>query len=98
MLLHDFSGIAGLHVTVPNGFRIHDYNWTVLALVKTQRLVDADFGSEAGGFGQLLKLSEDLALSVRRAGGARCIGWANVMANKDMMFKLGQAVFLLGAA
>jgi hypothetical protein len=64
MLLYDFGGIAGLNVSVPDGFGIDDDNRAVLALIKAQRLVDADFGSEAGGFRQLLQLSEDFALSV----------------------------------
>jgi hypothetical protein len=96
MLFNDLRRIARLHVAVPDGFGIYNNDWAVLALIETERLVDAHFRAEARSLRQLLQLGEDFAFSVGRAGGAGRVGGTDIVANKDMMFKFGQAVFLLG--
>jgi hypothetical protein len=45
----------------------------------------------------LLQLGVKLALPIRGAGWAGRIGGTGVVANKNMAFKRGQAVFLLKA-
>jgi hypothetical protein len=41
MLFHNLFGVCWLDVSVPDGFRIDDYRWAVLALVEATCLVDA---------------------------------------------------------
>ena len=96
MLLHNLRGIGRLHVAVPYGFGINNHSRPMFALVKAEGLIDADRGCEAGSFGELLQLREELALAIGGAGWAWGIGGALVMANENMAFKRGQAVFLLG--
>jgi hypothetical protein len=98
MLLHNLRGIRGLHMAVPDGLGINHHRRPVLALVKAKRFVDAHFGAQAGGFRQLLQLSVKIAFSIGSAGRAWRIGGAGVMADKNMMFEYGQAVFLLSTA
>jgi hypothetical protein len=61
----------------------------MLALVETERLVDAHVG-ETCGLGGLLKLSEYFALSIDGAGGAGSALGANVMTDEDVMVVKGQ--------
>jgi hypothetical protein len=64
VLLDNLRRVSRLHVAVPDGFWINDNGGAVLALVKASRLVDPDLGAEASGFGELLQLGEELALSI----------------------------------
>jgi hypothetical protein len=95
VLLHNLRGIGWLNVAIPDGFGINHHCRPVFALIQTKRLIDADCGCETGGLGQLLQLGEEFTLSIAGAGWAWGIGGALVMADKDMAFKRGQAVFLL---
>jgi hypothetical protein len=98
MLLNDLRSVAGLHVSIPDGFRIDNNHRSMLALIKAKRFVDTHFGCETGGFRQLLQLGKQFALAVRSTGRARSVGGANVVTDEDMMFKSGQAMFLLRMA
>ena len=84
-------------MAIPDGIGINHYGWAVFALIQTSGFVDADFGAKSGGFGELLQLGEELALSVGGAGWAGSIGGSGVVTDKNVAFKCGQAVFLLGA-
>jgi hypothetical protein len=97
VLFHDGRGVRGLQVAVPDGIGVNDDRRPMFALVEAAGFVDADFDAEAGGFGELLQLCEELAFSVGSAGRAGRIGGTGVLADKDVTFKCGQAVFLLGA-
>ncbi len=90
MLADDFGCIFRFDVAVPDSFWVNDDCGSMLALVKTARLVDAHAGAEACGLGQLLQLRVELALAVGGAGGTgRALG-THIGADKDMMFKCGQ--------
>jgi hypothetical protein len=90
VLLHDGFSVFGLHVAVPNGLRVDHNRGTVLALVETQRFVDAYGGSEAGLFGQLRKAGVQIAFAIGRTGRAWGSGGADVMTDEDVTFKGGQ--------
>jgi hypothetical protein len=96
VLLHDLRGIRCLHMPIPYGFRVNHHRGPVLALVKAHRFIDAHRRAQSGGFRQLLQLSVKFAFSIGGAGRTGSIGGTGVVANKDMAFKRGQAVFLLG--
>jgi hypothetical protein len=98
VLLNDLRGVSGLHMTVPDGFGIDHNRRPVFALVQAKGLVDANGGAESGSFGQLLQLGAEIAFAIRGAGWAGRIGGTSVVADKNVMLKRGQAVFLLGAA
>jgi hypothetical protein len=98
MLLHDLRGISGLHMAVPDGVGVNHHRRPVFALVQTEGLVDAHGGAETGRFRKLLQLGMEFAFSVGSAGRAGRIGGTDVVADKNMTFKRGQAVFLLGVA
>jgi hypothetical protein len=55
VLLNDLFGVAGLGEAVPDGFRVHDEDGAVLALVEAAGFVDADAVLEAGGFDGILE-------------------------------------------
>jgi hypothetical protein len=95
VLIHDLRGVTGLHMAVPDGVGIDHNRWPMFALVQAKGFVDAYGGAESGGFGQLLQLGEELTFAVRGAGRARRIGRTSVVADKNVMLKRGQAVFLL---
>jgi hypothetical protein len=67
----------------------------MFALVQAQRLIDAHFPRQAGIFAQLAEPRVQLALSIRGARRSRCIGGADVVADKNVAFKCGQAETLL---
>jgi len=91
----DLGGVFRLHAAVPDGLRVNNDRWSVLALVEAERLVDAHRGAEAGGLGLLLQGGEERADAIGGAGWPRSAGGAYVMTDKDVMFKRGQAIFLL---
>ena len=95
VLLHDLGSIRGLHMAVPHSLRINHYGRPVFALVQAHGFIDAHRRAQPGGFRQLLQLGMEFAFSVGCAGRSRSIGGAGVVANKDVAFKRGQAVFLL---
>jgi hypothetical protein len=94
MLLHNFRGVWGLHMAVPDGLRVNHNDRAVFALVQAERFVDAHRCAETGGFRELLQLRVQLALSIRGAGWPRRIGGTDIVADKYVAFKRGQAVFL----
>jgi hypothetical protein len=67
----------------------------VLALVKAAGFVDAHFACKSGSLGELLQLGVEIAFSIGGAGRPWCIFGTSVVADKDVVFKRGQAVFLL---
>lgn len=95
MLLHDLRGIFGLHIAVPDRIGVDHDGRTVLALVETERLIDADAGRQIGSFDLLLQLREQFALPVAGTGWARCAFGAGVVADENVVFKKGQKVDLL---
>ena len=96
VLLHNLRGVAGLHVAVPDGFGIDHYRGAMFALIQAERFVDANGSAESGSLGQLLQLGVEIAFAIGGAGWARRIGGTGIMADKDVAFERGQAVFLLG--
>jgi len=95
MLLHDLDCIRRLHMAIPHSLRVNHYGRPVFALVQAHGFIDAHRCAQTGGFRQLLQLRMELTFSVSRAGRPGSIGGAGVVANKDVTFKRGQAVFLL---
>ncbi len=92
----NLRGVAELDVAVPDGLRVNHHCGAVLALVQTAGFVDAHLTAQPGGFGELLQLGVQFAFSVGGAGWAGRVGGAGVVADKDVAFKCGQALSLLG--
>ena len=90
MLLHNFRGIFGLHVSIPNSLGINDDGGPVLALVQAARFVDADASGEAGSLGLLLKSGVNGAVAVGSAGRTWCAGRTGIGTDKDVTFKSRQ--------
>jgi hypothetical protein len=67
----------------------------MLALVKAAGFIDAYPPGKSGRFRQLLQPGVQFAFSIARARGARRIGGARVVADKNVVFKGGQSVVLL---
>jgi hypothetical protein len=67
----------------------------VFALVQAHGFINAHYRAQPGGLRQLLQLRMEFAFSICRAGRPGSIGRAGIVANKDVAFKRGQAVFLL---
>ena len=97
VLIHNLRRILNSYMPVPHRLRIHHHRWPMFALVQAKGFVDANGGAQSGGFSQLLQLGVEIAFAVRGAGRARRIGGSSVVADKNVMLKRGQAVFLLGA-
>jgi hypothetical protein len=95
VLLHDLRGVRRLHMAVPHGLRVNHHRGPVFALVQAHGLIDTHGCAQAGRLRQLLQLGVEFAFSVGGAGRPWSIGGAGVVANKDVAFKRGQAVFLL---
>ncbi len=95
MLLHNLGCVGGLNVAVPDGFGVDHNGGSVFALVKTAGFVDAHLGAQSCGFGQLLDLRMEFALSIAGARRARGIGGTDICADKNMAFEYRQAKFLL---
>jgi hypothetical protein len=74
-------------MAVPDSFRVDHDCRAVLALVQAPGLVDADPAAEAGGFGKLLQLRNQVALAIRCAGWAGSAFRTDVLADKYMAFK-----------
>lgn len=49
VLLHDLRSVGRLHVAVPDCLRVDHDDRTVLALIETERLVDAHRGAQSCG-------------------------------------------------
>lgn len=98
MLGDDLRCVLRLHVTIPDGLGIDDDRGAVLALIEAAGFVDAHLTGESGGFCVLLQLGVQLAGSVNGAGGSWRAGGAVIEADKDVMFKRGQAGILRRAA
>jgi hypothetical protein len=95
VLPHNFRGVRRLDVSVPHGLRVNHDGGAVLTLVQAEGFVDAHRGAKSSGLRELLQLRVEFAFAIRGAGWAGRIGGAGVVADKDMTFKRGQAVFLL---
>jgi hypothetical protein len=94
VLFHNRRRIRGLHVSVPHGLGINHHRRPVLALVQAEGFVDAHRGAQTGRLRQLLQLCVEIAFSIGSARWPGRIGRAGVVADKNMAFKCGQAVFL----
>jgi hypothetical protein len=88
----DGCRICGPHIPIPNGIRINNNGRSVLTLIQATRFVDAHSTRQPGSFCKLLELGMQLTLAIAGAGRPWCALWADIMANKDMAFKDGQAV------
>jgi hypothetical protein len=88
--------ILRLHVAVPHGVWVNHHSGTVLALVKAAGLVDPHLSAESSLARELLQPRMQAAGSIGCARWPRRIHGPNVMADKDVTFKRGQAVILLG--
>jgi len=86
MLLNDGSCILGLNVPIPDRFGINNNHRTVLALIKTASLIDADLAAQSSSARELLKLGEEFTFSVRGAGGARGSIGTGVLTDKNVLF------------
>jgi hypothetical protein len=84
--------ICRSHIAVPNGIGINDNGRSVLTLIQATRFVDPHTTSQPGSLCKLLELGMQLALAIAGAGRPWCTLRADIMANKDMAFKYGQAV------
>jgi hypothetical protein len=51
VFLDDLLGIFGLDVAIPDGLRVDDDGWAMLALVEAAGLVDTNRAAEPGGLG-----------------------------------------------
>jgi hypothetical protein len=92
MLGDNGLGIFRLDIAVPDGVRINHNHRPVFALVQTSGFVDANPSREPCVFRQLLKAGMQIALAVAGTGGTRRLRGANVVTDKDMMFKSGQGI------
>jgi len=90
VLLHNFGGIFGLHVPVPDCFGIDDDGGAVLALVEASGLIDAHAASQACLLGNLLQPGVQFALSIRSTGGPGSAFRTGIMADKNMVPEWGQ--------
>jgi hypothetical protein len=84
----DLPDIFHLDAPVPDTFRVNDHGRTVLALVKTSRLVGAYLMLEPASSQFLLKSKLQLPEPGRIAAAAWVLGRALVAANKDVSFEL----------
>jgi hypothetical protein len=91
----DGIGVFRADIAVPDRVRVNDDRGTVLALIETAGLVDADAAGKAGVPAQLLQTGVQFAFSVAGAGRTRRIRRANVVADEDVAFKPGQKGILL---
>ncbi len=96
VLRHNLFRILGLHVAVPHRLGIHHHRRPVLALVQAAGLVDPHLRRPARPRAQSCcnRVCSSLFPS-RGAGRPRRIGGADVVADKNMAFKWGQAAILL---
>ena len=95
MFLHNFRGIFGLHVSVPDRLWIDDDGGPMLALVEAAGFVDPDGVSQARSLGELLQLRMQFALSIRGARRPRSAFRTGIMADKNVMLEQGQSMLLL---
>jgi hypothetical protein len=95
VLGHNLRRILWLDVPVPDRLGVNDDYRSVLALVKAAGFVDAHLAAQPSGLGQFLQLRVQLAASVCGAGGPRRTLGPHIVADKDVMFKCGQAAILL---
>lgn len=86
--VNDLVNIGRGNVAVPDGFRINDNRWAVLALVKTPGFVSADgaFDSALCEFG--LEGSMKVSVAGAIAAATRMIVRTLVGADKDVLFEL----------
>jgi hypothetical protein len=92
VFLDDLLGILRLYVAIPDGLRVDDDGWAMLALVEAAGLVDANRATEAGGLGKLLQLGVQFALSVGGARGARGAFRTGVVAYEDVVLENWQTI------
>jgi hypothetical protein len=95
VFVHNGCGIIRRDVPVPNRLRIDHHHGTVLTLIQASGLVDAYTTGQTCVFRQLLQPGVQIALSIARARAPRRVGWARIMANKDVVFENWQAAILL---
>jgi hypothetical protein len=88
---------SGLHVSVPHGLWIHHHRRPVLALVQAAGFVDPHLAAQPGLARQLLQPRVQFACSIACARGPRRVSGADVVADKDVAFKYGQAAILLNS-
>jgi len=95
VFLHNLRRVFGPHASIPDRIRINHDRWPMLALIEAAGLVDAHFSAEAGVLGLLLQHGEKLAFAIFGAGRAWSALGAHIVADENVTFKDGQAVFLL---
>ncbi len=93
---NNFLGILRFHVAVPYSIRIHHDRRAVFTLVQAAGLVDAHLSAEPGLARKLLQPGVQAAGAIGGTRGARRIGRADVVADKNVTFKRGQSAILLG--
>ena len=86
-----------LYVPIPNRLGVNDDRRAVFALIQTAGFVDAHLVAQPCGLGQFLQLRVQLAGPICGTGGARRTLGPDVVADKDVVFKCGQVVILLGS-
>jgi len=84
MRLHDFLGVGERHVAVPHGLGIHDYGWSMLALVEASGLVGAHGGLDACDGEKALEFAMQIGSARRIATAAWMAGGALIAAYKNM--------------
>jgi hypothetical protein len=92
VFLHNLRSIFGLNVSVPDRLGVYHHGWTVFALIKTARLVNANRTSQACGLRKLLQLRVQFALAIARARWPRGAFRARVVADKYVVFENWQTV------
>lgn len=90
----DLGNIFDLDPTVPDGFRVDDDGWAMLALLKASGLVDADAGDETGSLCSVLEGRVELTLAVGGAGTARTARLANIGTDEDVALEFRQSGLL----
>ena len=95
VFLHNFRGIFGLHMPVPDRLGIDHNRRPMLALVEAAGFVDPDGISQARSLGELLQLRMQLALSIRSARRPRSAFRTGIMADKNVTLEQGQSMLLL---
>ena len=67
VLADDLGHILRLNEAVPDGARVNDHGWSMLALVKTSGFIYADTLGHSSGSDPVLEQGVDLALAVAGA-------------------------------
>jgi hypothetical protein len=87
MLLDYLLDVPRMDVAVPDGLRIDDDDWTVLALVEAAGFVGANLKFEASILDRVLEGGFELFGPLGEAAGSRGSFVAFVRADEDVVFK-----------